>query len=217
MPIDVGGTEMTVPPDWTADGAGTIHANNYTDNDTQLSNAAVRALFSGAGATSYNNSTGVITSTDTDTNTTYNWTNFLVSGTKIYPREGHYDVSGNSTRYVTVTCGRNVQQTYCGSIYVGMMYWGSNPQLVGGGKLFHFTAQMRSGVTTTQLSASNPCSSGPGISWGGLSAGTSKFTFSVTNNKGNGCRMAIWMPIVAPNDSVAGHGCSPTDLTLSTT
>ncbi len=205
MPIDVGGTEMTVPPDWTADGAGTIHANNYTDNDTQLSNATVRALFSGAGATSYNNSTGVITSTDTDTNTDTDY----FSRSEASSWSNNRIECGNASRTIYINkSGGNSWHWVAGIIMITTRHLGSNEWQRGCALIRHWSGQFKPSNTTQYVSSHdsvNNCRSG--FSFGGMSGGSGRIQFTMTTT--NNTLMGINLWSFGPNGSDAGCSGNP--------
>ena len=101
--------------DWTADqGATNIHANNYTNTNTQLSTEAVQDIIGGmvAGntetniAVTYDDASGklnfVSTDTNTDTNTTYTAGNGLsLSGTEFRMAGGSIGGSVNLNTYTS--------------------------------------------------------------------------------------------------------------------
>ena len=210
MPIDVGGTEMTVPPDWTADGAGTIHANNYTDNNTQLSNATVRALFSGAGATSYNSSTGVITSTDTDTNTNTNY--FDRSESSSWSSNYVECPNGSRTIYINKN-GGNSWHWVNGIIMISTRHLGSNEWQRGCSLIRHWSGQFKPSNTTQNVASHDSINTvRSGFSFGGMSAGSGRIQFSHTTTTYTVLGLNLWS--WGTDGSIAGCSGNP-NMTIS--
>lgn len=214
MALYVDGTEMTVPPDWTASGAGTIHPNNYTDNNTQLSDATVRGLFSGAGATSYNNSTGVITSTDTNTDTDTNYFSRSEAGSW----STNSVECGNTTRTIYINKnGGNSWHWVAGIIMISTRRWGSNEGLRGCALIRHWSGQFKPSNNSQYVSyhdSVNNCRSygGSGFSFGGMSAGSGRIQFNMTSSSNTVMAINLWS--FGPDGSTAGCSGNP-NMTVS--
>ena len=210
MPIDVGGTEMTVPPDWTASGAGTIHTDNYTDTNTQLSNATVRALFSGDGATSYNNSTGVITSTDTNTDTDTNY----FSRDEASSWSSNYIECPNGSRTIYINKnGGNSWHWVNGVIMISSRHFGSNEESRGCSLIRWWSGQFKPGSTTASVTYHDTCNtSKSGFSFGGMGQGTGRIQFVHSTTLYTVLSLNLWS--WGPNGTIAGESGNP-NMTIS--